>query len=237
MATPSPTRTIGPLHFEDLEPHRFEDLVRQLAYDFRTWKHLEATGRSGGDDGFDARGTERVIEAQDEEEAEDDVDLASGEDRIWLIQCKRERRITPKKLGEYLDAIPPSSWDRLYGFVFVAASDFSKLARDEFRAKTRARGVTEAHIWGKGEIEDMLFQPKNDHLLFAYFGISLQMRKRTLRTDLRSRLNTKRKLVSFCLVMPRFYGCRSVLPINRAQSTSSDCRWRGLRTVILSAQE
>jgi hypothetical protein len=55
---PKPTRTMGALHFEDLEPHRFEDLIRQLAYDFRSWRQLEATGRAGGDDGFDVRGFE-----------------------------------------------------------------------------------------------------------------------------------------------------------------------------------
>jgi hypothetical protein len=55
---PQPSRTIGPLHFEDLEPHRFEDLVLRLIYDFRPWRELQATGRSGSDDGFDARGIE-----------------------------------------------------------------------------------------------------------------------------------------------------------------------------------
>ena len=49
-------RTFAPLHFEDLEPRRFEYLVRQLVYDFRQWRMLEATGRAGSDDGFDARG-------------------------------------------------------------------------------------------------------------------------------------------------------------------------------------
>ena len=49
------TRTIGPLHFEDLEPHRFEDLVRQLAYDFRDWHSVEAIGRAGSDKGMDIR--------------------------------------------------------------------------------------------------------------------------------------------------------------------------------------
>jgi hypothetical protein len=38
-----------------------------------------------------------------------------------------------------------------------------------------------------------LFQPKNDHLLFAYIGVSLQMRKRSLKTEIRARLATKRK--------------------------------------------
>jgi hypothetical protein len=32
MTRAQPTRTTGPLHFEDLEPHRFEDLVRRLIY-------------------------------------------------------------------------------------------------------------------------------------------------------------------------------------------------------------
>jgi hypothetical protein len=36
------TRTLNPLPFQDLKPHRFEDLVRQLAYDLRRWKALLA---------------------------------------------------------------------------------------------------------------------------------------------------------------------------------------------------
>jgi hypothetical protein len=55
---PATRKTLGPLHLEDLEPHRSEDLVRQLVYDFRVWRMLEATGRSGSDDGFDDRGYE-----------------------------------------------------------------------------------------------------------------------------------------------------------------------------------
>ena len=49
MKKTTPTRATGPLHFEDLDPHRFEDLVRRLIYDFRPWRLLEATGRSGTD--------------------------------------------------------------------------------------------------------------------------------------------------------------------------------------------
>ena len=54
------TRTLNPLHFEDLEPHRFEDLVRQLAYQFRAWRTIEATGRVGADEGVDIRAVEMV---------------------------------------------------------------------------------------------------------------------------------------------------------------------------------
>ena len=48
-------RTFAPIHFEDLDPHRFEDLIRELIYDFRDWQSIEATGRSGSDAGFDIR--------------------------------------------------------------------------------------------------------------------------------------------------------------------------------------
>lgn len=194
-----PTRTIGPLHLEDLEPHRFEDMVRQLIYDFRNWRSLESTGRSGSDDGFDARGFEIVAggEAHDEPEQEEgesiDADPVSAGDRVWLVQCKREKRISPKKLVGYLQSIPEGERPALYGIIFVGACDFSKTARDAFRSTIRELGFTEGYLWGKGEVEDMLFQPKNDHLLFAYFGISLQTRRRLLKTDVRARLTAKRK--------------------------------------------
>src|ERR1700676_2310160 len=96
------TRTLNPLPFQDLEPHRFEDLVRQLAYDYRHWKSLESTGRGGSDDGQDIRATELVLVDEDaaaaeDETASDDVKPAPrvvGE-RLWVFQCKREKSIGP----------------------------------------------------------------------------------------------------------------------------------------------
>ena len=62
------TRTLGPIHFEDLDPHRFEDLVRQLIYDYKDWQSIEATGRGGSDEGFDIRAYERVVAASEVQE-------------------------------------------------------------------------------------------------------------------------------------------------------------------------
>jgi hypothetical protein len=194
------TRTLNPLPFNVLEPKRFEDLVRQLVYDFRRWRMLEATGRTGSDEGFDARGFEITTD--------DDVGIDEGAqdgddepipdrtaDRIWLIQCKRERVIGPAKMRQYLDEIADDEARGLYGIIFAAACDFSKATRDELHKWCRTRGISEAHVWSKGEIEDQLFQPKNDHLLFAYFGISLQIRRRSARTSLRSMMTMKRKVM------------------------------------------
>src|SRR5437762_1587544 len=99
------TRTVNPLHFEDLEPHRFEDLVRQLIYDFRNWSRLEALGRSGNDDGIDIRGVEAVeddIEAEDENVSTIDTKQAVKE-KIWTIQCKRYSKLSPNQVEKILE--------------------------------------------------------------------------------------------------------------------------------------
>ena len=201
------TRTTNPLHLEDLEPHRFEDLVRQLLYDFRLWRRLEATGRSGGDDGFDARAWEIMADSDEPAATEDHDDdgepelptEAAAEDRQWLIQCKRERRIGPTQIEKYIADIPADEIKNVHGIVFAAACDFSKKTRDGFRAACLARGISEWYLWGKGEIEDRLFQPVNDHLLFAYFGFSLRIRKRSLKTALTARLAIKRRAAKLLL--------------------------------------
>lgn len=200
------TRTVNPIPLEHLEPHRFEDLVRQLLYDFRRWRRLEATGRPGSDDGFDARGWE-VVTTEDpepaawgvDEDANENADevaaapTASSQDNLWLIQCKREKRIGPTQIAKYVADIPAEEVANLHGILFAAACDFSKKARDAFRDACLARGIQEWHLWGKAEIEDRLFQPSNDHLLFAYFGFSLRIRKRTFKTQIVSRLAMKRR--------------------------------------------
>src|ERR1019366_7196351 len=193
------TKTLNPLRFDALELKRFEDLIRQLAYDFRPWRMLEATGRSGSDDGYDARGYEIVDgHTADPPDPEEDLDqdgppVDATSDRLWLIQCKRERTISPAKMRKYLADISDDETTKLYGVIFAAACDFSKRTRDDVFEWARSKGIAEVHVWGKGEVEDQLFQPKNDHLLFAYFSISLQIRRRSLRTDLRAKLTMKRK--------------------------------------------
>jgi len=186
----SVSRTIGPLHFEDLEPHRFEDLVRQLAYDFRPWSRLEAVGRSGSDEGVDILAIESTAAESDGEATETELEPAKS----WVIQCKREKSISPKQLAGYVTASLTGKSD-IYGFILAAACDFSKKARDSFRASIAEHPVAEAHLWGKGELEDALFLPHHDHLLFAYFGVSLQVRQRSRRAELARRLTIKRKLV------------------------------------------
>jgi hypothetical protein len=170
------TRTVNPLHFEDLEPHRFEDLVRQIAYDYRVWQSLEATGRLGSDEGIDIRATEQpLLDAEGEPElADPDQEPPNTTDeakhgslgtrqsgaRVWTIQCKRERSIGPAQVSaivrESIRPGPPPP----YGFILAAACNFSVKAREVFRTALREKGIQEHALWGKAELEDMLFQPK-----------------------------------------------------------------------------
>lgn len=101
MTASKPTRIQGRFHFEDLHPHRFEDLVRQLAFDFRPWRSLEAVGESGSDDGLNARGYEIVgVDPVTGLSAESS---SSQSDRLWVIQAKREKPLGPKDTEEIVN--------------------------------------------------------------------------------------------------------------------------------------
>lgn len=191
------TKTIGPLHFEDLEPHRFEDLGRQLIYDLKNWHSLEATGRTGADEGFDARGWEFMGSDEDEEGDLEETTKPHPKTRLWQIQCKREANIGPEKMSNYMDEILKGKTEKIHGVIFIARTDFSKKTRDKFLEKLREYKVQEGILWGKGELEDQLFQPKNDHLLFAYFGISLVMKAKSNKSKIRSNLSAKRKCLKY----------------------------------------
>lgn len=189
------SRTINPLHFEDLEPSRFEDLVHQLIYDFKKWRQLEASDRSGSDGGFDIRGWEKCNTVEDSMlETEDESRDSYFDDKIWLIQCKREKKITTSIMKKYLDQIIDKNKNNIFGIIFVAACNFSETTRRYFIEICRNNNIQGFHLLGKSELEDLPFLPKNDHLLFAYFGISLNMYKRSLKTQLNARLNTEQKL-------------------------------------------
>jgi len=193
MAKPHVTKTLGPVHFEDLEPHRFEDLVREVIYDFRDWQSIEGTGRSGSDEGYDIRAFERVVTSDGESAEDEEYEPPHPmEGNAWMVQVKREKEIGPTALKRILQDVDPKYPP--YGYILAAAANFSKKSYDLFRDELRARGVTEFYLWGKAELEDMLYLPKNDRMLFAFFGISLTTRRRSRTTELRSFVATKNKL-------------------------------------------
>jgi hypothetical protein len=140
-------------------------------------------------------------------------------ERLWTIQCKREKSIHPSDVKKIIQEAIPDGGEAPYGFILAAACDFSKKSRDTFIIELRDRGVEEFYLWGKADLEDVLFLPKNDHLLFAYFGISLQIRQRTLKTAIRSRLATKRNMIRLLGEIQKF-NFKNVLVRNANADTS-----------------
>lgn len=133
--------------------------------------------------------------SDEDDDSDNEADARPQEsERIWNFQCKREKEIGPTKLSEIVSESIPEGSESPYGFVVAAACDFWKASRERFRAEQMQRGVQEFYLWGKADLEDMLFLPKNDHLLFAYFNISIQVRRRSRRSQIRGRLATKKSL-------------------------------------------
>lgn len=190
------SRTINPLHFEDLEPHRFEDLVRQLAYGFKTWSALEDRGKLGGDEGKDILGIEQVKVIGSESSTEEDDERSEPllDEREWRIQCKRYKTITPKQMTDIVREVVPDSSKPPYGIIIAAPCNISDKSYTAFHNARIELGVKEGHIWSKSKLEDLLFAPENDHLLFVYFGISLTLKTKSLLTEVRNTLSIKRKL-------------------------------------------
>ena len=194
------TRTTNPLPFEHLDPKRFEDLIRQLAYDFRQWQQLEATGRAGSDDGYDARGWEIIGEQpdpmEDNEEDEEDEPHLSPEAKCGDGSSNANARSKSARLR----FAPISTQYHGRSARTCTASSSRPAATSQRRpetccAKNAASWHRRVPHLGQGrDPEDMLFQPKNDGILFAYFGFSLSIRRRSVKTELRARLTTKRKL-------------------------------------------
>ena len=190
------TTTINPLHLEDLDPRRFEDLVRQLIYGFRRWHTLEPSGRLGSDAGVDILGIEAVESDVPEDDPDaDDSPAAPQGMRKWLVQCKRWQRMTPSQIRTVVSEMLAGEEVPPHGILVVVACDVSAGAFAAFHEKAARKGVREHHIWTRSVLEDRLFRPDNDHLLFAYFGISLGVRRSSRIRELRRHLALKKKLL------------------------------------------
>lgn len=191
MSKTKVTRTFGPIHFEDLDAHRFEDLIRELIYDYKDWQTIEATGRSGNDAGFDIRAYEKIAQSFQEDEG-DNEEIHPMDGNLWMIQCKREKEIGSKKIKKILSDISPENLP--YGYILAASANFSKDSYDTFREELRKKGVMEFYLWGRAELEDLLHLPKNDRILFTFFGISLVSRRKSRATEIRQVVSNKNKL-------------------------------------------
>jgi DNA-binding transcriptional ArsR family regulator len=164
---PEPS-TSHPLHFEDLDPRSFEDLVRGLLSPRRSWKSLDAIGRVGGDEGTDIEGVEWVGVPANADSGEIPPGTAT---RTWRVQVKRHRSLSPAGLRRIVDAMNAGTSSPPYGFLLATSADLTPAARRTFIAAALEAGVAEPELWTRSFLEDELRRPENAGLLRRFFGI------------------------------------------------------------------
>jgi hypothetical protein len=157
MERPRITGTAHQLPFDELEPHRLEDVVRELLWRWRPMSEVQAIGRAGSERGVDIRAYEAVTE---------------GDDRLWYVQVKRTGAIGPTVVETILDDALSSDDEVPWGFIIAAPANFSRASQDRANRVSLAHGVSEIRLWGRGELEDMLYRPANENLLQKYFSIT-----------------------------------------------------------------
>ena len=185
--------TQATLSFESLERQRFEDLVRQLVYNFRSWRQLEPIWpASSTHESSNILGLEIVGGTSQSEIENEGSPLA--DDRVWLVTCKSDKILGPTKLTRYLESIPTNSLQNLHGLVFASPCTFSKKAIDVFHDWCSKKGIVEFYLWGRDEIEKLLYHSENDQLLFTYFNLSVSIRRQKLSSLIHQQVALKRRL-------------------------------------------
>lgn len=165
------TKTTNPIHFEDLEPMRFEDLSFNLLYRKCKWHSINHLGRSGSDGGIDIEGTEI---------------LSNNGLKDWIVQCKRYKSFSPSEAENIIKDLK-TKYTEKNNFLLIISCPFSKTGHDRLKVLKKELGIEEIEIWTNSNLEAELYQNHPD-LLNIYFGISIGTS-----FDLRLELIEKRK--------------------------------------------
>lgn len=149
----NPTRTTNKLHFEDLDPHRFEDLAYEILYRQQKWYRIDNWGRSGADDGID-------------------VYCEDLKGQKWFCQCKRYKSISSEQVKYVVDKIVLNNENTKGGIILlVVACNVSKAITEVFKAYSIEKEIKDAQIWTSTRLEAELYNKHKD-LLEKYFGCS-----------------------------------------------------------------
>ena len=151
----TPTRTTNKLHFEDLEPHRFEDMGYELLYRLQKWNRIENWGRSGSDDGID-------------------IYCEDNKKHKWFCQCKRYKEITKEQVQSVVDKIATKNKNIQGGVILlIIACNLSKAISEFFEVYSTKKGFAETKVWSASTLEAMLWNDQKD-LLAKYFDFETE---------------------------------------------------------------
>jgi hypothetical protein len=147
------TRTTNKLHFEDLDPLRFENLVLDLLCSWRRWKRINSVGQASSDSGVDIIGRE-----------------GDGTQEIeWHVQCKRHKRLSISEIDKALSKLE-KNFARHESLILATACNVSKRMVDHVVKRATSIGYATVLVWDRSFLETMLFQG-NNRILRKYFGV------------------------------------------------------------------
>lgn len=172
------TRTFARLHFEDLDPMRFEDLCLSIIYRMRRWEKIEHFGRMGKDYGIDILGIEL---------------LENGRRNTWHFQCKRYNKLSKTQVGKIVKDYCDRNNSRPDYYFILAGCDVSKGVMDYFKLEAKKYGFNVVDIWTASVIEAKLYAEYQD-LLFAFFGVNLSEERNKRIGSIRRNIALKKRM-------------------------------------------
>ncbi|MHC1782323.1 MAG: restriction endonuclease [Anaerolineaceae bacterium] len=172
------TKTTNRLHFTDLEPFRFEDLCLNLIYPLKPWLDIRHYGRTGGDEGIDIFGQEK---------------LENGSIRRWFIQCRRYKKATKSSLFRAVNDTLRNSLSLPDVLLVIVACDVRRKSHEDFIEYAKQKGVSQPILWTQSILEAKLFSERKD-LLFAYFGLSDVLQIRQQESTIQHNLQLKKRM-------------------------------------------
>lgn len=150
---PNPSITTNRLHFEDLEPRRFEELGYQLLYRLHKWNRLDHTGVCGNDGGIDMYGITK-------------------EGVHCYCQVKRYQKLTQSDIRDIYATILNNNKSGIESnsrFILICACDLTKPVLDLVYEEGSKYGFNSVEIFSRTKLESLLY---NGHrtLLKTFFG-------------------------------------------------------------------
>lgn len=172
------TKTIGQLHFEDLDPIRFEELTMSMIYRMKRWLSLDHFGKQGSDRGVDIRAIE---------------ELENGKKKVYYFQCKRYKKMTKSIIHGIIDKYLEQNVDIPDIYVLVVGCSLSRDLTEDFEAYSKNKGFAAALVWTSSVLECKLINEYQD-LLFAFFGINLTEKRNNAIQSIRRNVALKKRM-------------------------------------------
>lgn len=156
------TQTINKIHFSDLDPIRFEELILSMVYRSHRWLKINHFGEKGSDSGIDIFAIE---------------ELENGKQRNFVYQCKRYESINWSKMRAIADDFLRKNENIPDVYILVISCSVSKENVEKFEEYMNSKSVPSATIWQRSLIEAKLYSEFHD-LLFVFFGIDLSLNRK-----------------------------------------------------------